>query len=232
MPELVVAKKPSRAARPPGAAEDFDWPRSEGSWWPWIARFLWSPAVDLHPSRRDALLSGWPEDAWSDPAILAHVSRHLLVAHGLADEAVRWNSAATDMRVALLPQAQLARLARRVGLALHGASPRGAPAMLDEAERMFVARRVPLYWRAPPVSGNDPAATGWHVLRVLVGKRFDGITRRFEWKTPLHPGKPAPVPGLDALGALTRKVLKEFEEPWCSLFATRRRPGLQIRLRG
>jgi hypothetical protein len=229
----------------PGA--DFGWSRSEGVLWPWIGRFFWSPAADLHPSRREALLPGWPEAAWSDAAVLAHVSRHLLSTAGLLPDAgrvppaARADSAAADFRIALLPQAPLTHLARRLGLALHASAPRTAAGeageagdadALDDAERAFLARRVPLYWRAPAVEGDDPRATGWHALCVLLANQSEAVKRRFEWKTPADPGRPAALPDAGALLALAWKILKEFDEPWSSLFATLRRPGCLIRLHG
>lgn len=203
-------------------------PRDEGGLWPWIGRFLWSPAADLHPSRRESLLPGWPSEAWSDAAVLSHVSRHVLNTQGLLGQ-VEWSSAAGEFRVALLPQVPLAHLARCVGLALHGAGCRANPA-IDEAERQFVERRVPLYWRAPPAEGDDPGATGWQALRVLVSGQAEGVARRFEWKTPLGPGRPAALPERDILLKLVQKILKEFEQPWSSLFAKLRQPDHQIRL--
>ncbi len=206
-------------------------PASQGSWWPWISRFLWSPAVDLHPSRRESLLPGWPTETWSDPAVLAHVSRHLLVTHELLDVATRWDYA-SDCPVALLPQAPLARLARGVGLVLHGGSLLDAGTTLNDEERSFIRHRAPLYWSLPSLKGDDPDATGWEALRVLVGRRSLAIERRFDWKNPRSCGKPASLPDADQLRMLVGKVLKEFEEPWCFLFGTLRAPRRRMRLRG
>ncbi len=262
------------ASAVPLAKASAEWVRDEGALWPWVGRFLWSPAPDLHPTRRESLLPGWPQEVWSDPRSLAHVSRHLLTAHGLleiisasagaaagsaktnsvsadaAARSARTNSASPDATarsaettalasadseflLALLPQAPLARLARRIGLALHGADACGSLTSLDEDERLFLTRRVPLYWHTPPVSGDDPDATGWRVLHTLTENQPDGVRRRFAWKTPLEAGRPAiSLPGSALLHGLIRKVLKEFESPWSSLFATLRRPGCQIRLHG
>ncbi len=217
-----------RADRPPGSP---DWLLEEGALWPWIGRFLWSPALDLHPSRRPVLLPRWPEEAWSDRAVLAHVSRHLLSAHALLGE-LRWDSRVAQFRLALLPGEPLARLARRIGLALHGPAAGAAGAVLDESERAFLTQRAPLYWRTAHVTGEDPAGTGWAALRILTGNQPDAVKRRFVWKTPITPGRPAPLPDSALLLALTRKILKEFEEPWSSLFETLRRPDRQIRLCG
>ena len=85
--------------------------RSEAALWPWIGRFFWSPALDLHPSRRASLLSGWPAEIWSDPRALEHISRHLLSSHGLL-ATISYDSAASDFLLVLLPQTPLARLAR------------------------------------------------------------------------------------------------------------------------
>ena len=219
---------PDEGARTADAAQ---WPASEGALCPWIGRFLWSPAMDLHPSRRRLLLPGWPEEAWSDPALLAHLSRHLLRAHGLQCEAraarVEWDSADGRCLIALLPQTALARLARRVGLALHGPT-RAAAEPLDDTDRAFI-ERAPLYWRAP-VPGEAPESSGWQAVCALVGTLSERMTRRFEWKTPAGGGEPVALPGTAALLGLTRKILKELEEPWCSLFETLRRPERQIRL--
>ncbi len=214
---------------------DSEWLREQHALWPWIGRFLWSPAADLHPSRHDQLLPGWSREAWSDPAVRAHVSRHLLSVHGLLDEprsdTVWHGSGGGDFLVALLPQAPLARLARYLGLALHGAAAGEASGALDEAERAFI-QRAPLYWHKPAVCANEPDATGWHALRILVGGQPAEVTRRFEWKMPVSLPDPVPDAGPAALLTLTRKILKEFEEPWSSLFATLRRPDCQIRLHG
>ncbi len=212
-----------------GSRTGLEWPRSEGIWWPWIARFFWSPAVDLHPSRREALLPGWPAEAWSDPSVLSHVSRHLLTAHGLKEEPVQWDHS-DDLPVALLPQTPLALLARYLGLALHGTSPRERGAVPNEADRLFIEQRVPLYWHQPPVAGDDPDATGWQAVRVIFGKRPEAIARRFEWKTPLSARKPGPLPARDVLRSLVRKVSKELDPPWSALLATPRPPGRQVHL--
>jgi hypothetical protein len=234
------------ASAAPLARASAEWVRTEGALWPWVGRFLWSPALDLHPTRRESLLPGWPQEVWSDPRSLAHVSRHLLTAHGLLEiisasagatarsaETTAFASADSEFLLALLPQAPLARLARRIGLALHGTDACGSLTSLDEDERLFLTQRIPLYWHTPPVSGDDPDATGWRVLHTLTENQPDGVRRRFAWKTPLEAGRPAiSLPGSALLHALIRKILKEFESPWSSLFATLRRPGCQIRLHG
>ena len=222
----------SRASEPIAAPANAEWLRSEVELWPWIGRFLWSPAADLHPTRRDSLLPGWPAQIWSDPGALAHVSRHLLSSHGLL-EATSYDSNAEGFLLALLPQAPLARLARRTGIALHGAKACDSLPSLDDDDRDFLTKRVPLYWHVKAVAGSDPDATGWHVLRMLTANQPDGVKRRFTWKTPLGPGQPAgTLPAAALLTGLIRKVLKELEPPWSSLFATLRRPGSQIRLQG
>jgi hypothetical protein len=209
-----------------------EWLGGEVALWPWIGRFLWSPAADLHPTRRDSLLPGWPAQIWSDASGLAHVSRHLLSSHGLL-EAPTYDSNADGFLLALLSQAPLACLARRTGIALHGAKACDSLTSLDEDDRDFLTKRVPLYWHVKPVVGSDPDATGWHVLRMLTNHQPDGVKRRFIWKTPLDPGQPAgTLPPAALLTGLIRKVLKELDPPWSSLFATLRRPGSQIRLQG
>lgn len=206
--------------------------QSEAALWPWIGRFLWSPALDLHPSRRESLLPGWPAEVWSDARALEHVSRYLLSSHGLL-EPLSYDSTAADFLLALLPQTPLARLARRVGMALHGATACESLPTLDEDDQAFLTKRLPLYWHVKPVEGSDPDATGWSVLRTLTTDQPDGVKRRFIWKTPLDGGHPAEtLPGAALLNGLVRKVLKELESPWSSLFATLRRPGCQIRLHG
>ncbi|WP_129781707.1 hypothetical protein [Peristeroidobacter soli] len=223
-------------ARAEGNAE---WVRSEAALWPWVGRFFWSPALDLHPTRRQSLLPGWPEDVWSDERALAHVSRYLLSAHGLLENTVTSVGAVvrdggdSEFMLALLPQSPLARLARRIGLVLHGAAACESLTALDEDERLFLTQRVPLYWHVRVVAGDDPDATGWHVLRLLLKGQPGDVRRRFLWKTPLEPGQPAKsLPGAALLHGLVRKILKEFESPWSSLFATLRRPASQIHLRG
>ena len=213
---------------------------NEAALWPWISRFLWSPAPDLHPSRRESLLPGWPSQVWSDQRALKHVSRHLLSSHGLL-ETPSYDSSAEGFLLALLPQAPLACLARRAGMALHGIEACESLPFLDEDDRNFLIKRVPLYWHVQPVHGGDPEATGWQVLRLLTAAQPDALQRRFTWKTPLDPGQPSghplghpggTLPGAALLNGLIRKVLKEFESPWSSLFAALRRPGCQIRLHG
>lgn len=214
------------------ATANAEWLRGEAALWPWVGRFLWSPAGDLHPTRRESLLPGWPVEVWSDLRALEHVSRHLLTSHGLLD-AAHFDSSADGFLLALLPQTPLARLARRMGMALHGAKACESLPFLDDDDREFLTQRMPLYWHVPPVGGTDPDATGWQVLRLLTADQPDTVKRRFTWKTPLDPGKPAgTLPGPALLTGLIRKVLKEFETPWSSLFATLRRPGCQIRLQG
>jgi hypothetical protein len=204
--------------------------QSDAALWPWISRFLWSPALDLHPTRRESLLPGWPAEVWTDPRALAHVSRHLLTSHGLLD-APAYDSASEGFLLALLPQPPLARLANRLGMALHGAKACESLADLDEDDRDFLTKRVPLYWHVRPVEGSDPKATGWHILRLLTASQPDSVKRRFTWKIPRDAGQPAgTLPGPALLNGLIRKVLKELEAPWSSLFATLRRPGNQIRL--
>ncbi len=216
----------------PAATQD-PWVQ-EGALWPWISRFFWSPAADMHPSRRPHLLPGWPGEAWSDAAVLAHVSRHLLSVHGLlADEAsgASFNRNGGGFLIALLPQTPLARLARYVGLALHGAATLEGPA-LDEAESLFVAQRAPLYWRASAPPTREPEASGWSALKQAIGPQPEEVMRRFEWKTPAATGQAQSVAGPGVMFVLVQKIIKEFEEPWPSLFATLRRPGHQIRLHG
>ncbi len=196
--------------------------------WPWVARFMWSPAADLHPTRREMLLPGWPESAWSDENVRAHVSRYLLLTQTLI-EPVRLNTGTGEFRLALLPQAPLARLARYIGLALHGAGAAGQAA--DEADRAFVRHRAPLYWRGSPVVGDDAVATGWRALRLLVGSQPAAVTIRFEWKTPSDNSESTGLPGAATLLTLARRVSRELEEPWASLFASLQRPDRQIRLR-
>lgn|GEM_PF-2183937 len=239
----------------------------DGALWPWLGRFLWSPALDVHPTRRERLLPGWPPEVWSDPAVCAHISRHLLRALDLLDTdpaGASLNRNSGGFVVALLPQAPLARLARYTGLALRGPAVLDDGTVLNEDERSFVSQRLPLYWHAPdaragvpentpsgmpanprsgvpgsPVSGapesaasGTPENAGWQALTAILGPQPEEITRRFEWKTPTGLGKAEPVAGADALLALIGKLLKEFEAPWSSLFATLRRPAHQIRLRG
>jgi len=201
----------------------------EEALWPWVGRFLWSPAADLHPSRRDALLPGWPEQAWSDPQVLAHLSHHLLRSHGLLGD-VRCDCDAGEFVIALLPQALLARLARQLGLALAGTTV-GATA-LEKEERAFLTRRLPLYWHARGTGGEDPEGCGWQALRALTAGQPTGVKRRFTWKTPLAPEQALSMPDPGALLALAGRILREYEEPWCSSFAMPRRPERQIRLCG
>jgi hypothetical protein len=202
----------------------------EDALWPWISRFLWAPAVDLHPSRRDTLLPGWPEAAWSDPQVLAHPSHHLLQSHGLLRD-VRCDSDAGEFVIALLPQALLTRLARRLGLAFAGTAVRAAEA-LEEGERAFLTRRLPLYWRAAGGGGEDCESSGWQALRAVMAGQPEAVRQRFGWKTPLEVGRPMSMPDCGALLALIGRILREYEEPWCYSFAMPRRPERQIRLRG
>jgi hypothetical protein len=102
--------------------------------------------------------------------------------------------------------------------------------LLNEAERAFLLHRAPLYWRWAPVDGGDPEATGWKVLRHLLFTQPAAIARRFQWKTPMARSAAGTLPGKAVQLVLVRKLMKELEEPWSSLFAMRR-PDRQIRLR-
>ncbi|MEJ0035243.1 MAG: hypothetical protein WDO68_04060 [Gammaproteobacteria bacterium] len=214
-------------------ASDPDHLLAQGALWPWIARFLWSPAVDLHPSHRALLLPGWPMEAWTDRAVLAHFSRHLLVTHGLLAES-RWDTGSAGFRVAVLPLEPLTRLARRIGFTLHGPAPVPGSELQedDDPDHGFLSERAPLYWRASHVTGDDPEGTGWHAVRLLAGDQPAAIRQRLQWKTPASGGRPAQLPDTSLLWPLARKILREFEEPWSSLFGTLRRPARQIRLCG
>ncbi|THF57270.1 hypothetical protein [Pseudothauera rhizosphaerae] len=194
--------------------------REEGALWPWIARFLWAPALDLHPSRRALLTPGWPEEAWRGPASLRHLSRHLLLDAGLTD-VPRWHSGATAFRLALLPAEPLAVLARRMALALAGNGWAAREGELDEAETHFLAERAPLYWQdAAPLAADDPLLAGWSALRTALAGQPEAIRRRFAWKTPQECDAAAPGTAAEALLALSQRILRESEEPWSSLFAS------------
>ena len=178
--------------------------RAEGPLWPWIARFFWSPAQDVHPTRRAALLPG-------------------LAAARLDDEAA-WDSTRVDFRVALLPPSPLQALARRMGLALRRPATHEDVAALEPAERDFVLERAPLYWRGATLAGDGPAeATGWQALGEMLAGQPAAVRRRFGWKTP-STLDPTPAAQLDvapgALQALALRILREAEAPWPSLFAT------------
>lgn len=182
---------------------------AEAALWPWISRFFWQPALDLHPLRRAALLNGWPAAAWQQPAVLAQLSRHLLRE---AEPMPAWHSGSSAFRLALLPQEPLARLARRIGLTLAGA---GAAGLADEEVR-FLAQRAPLYWRAAP-SWEDPQQSGWANLRAALAEQSAGVQARFAWKTAPAHGR-VEVHNGAAMLALALRILREFEEPWSCLF--------------
>ena len=196
---------------------------AEGPLWPWIARFFWSPAQDVHPTRRAALLPGLAAAAWDCPRALRHASSHLLAAARLDDEAA-WDSTRVDFRVALLPPSPLQALARRMGLALRRPAAHEDVAALEPAERDFVLERAPLYWRGATLAGDGPAeATGWQALGEMLAGQPAAVRRRFGWKTP-STLDPTPAAQLDvapgALQALALRILREAEAPWPSLFAT------------
>ena len=203
-----------------GAAERL---HAQNPLWPWVSRFLWSPAQDLHPSRRAELLPGWDDEAWSHPGVLRHVSRHLLASAGLTQE-TRWEEDAQGSRLALLPQEALALLARRVGLALR--PPRGeALASLAQQDRAFVTEPAPLYWHADeaqPPAGFE--ASGWRALRTSLQSLPNPLRRRFEWKTPIHTDPAQEESGAshtaEPLQALALRIVREFQEPWSCLFTT------------
>ena len=197
--------------------------RAEGPLWPWIARFLWSPAQDVHPTRRAALLPGLDAAAWDCPRALRHASGHLLAAAGLGGEAA-WDCARAGFRVALLPPSPLEALACRLGLALRRPAAPEDVAALTPAERDFVLERAPLYWRGAVLAGEGPAeATGWQALGEMLAAQPPAVRQRFGWKTP-STFDPTPAAQLDvapgALQALALRILREFEAPWPSLFAT------------
>ena len=197
--------------------------RAEGPLWPWIARFFWSPAQDIHPTRRAALLPGLDAAAWDSPRALRHASSHLLAVARLDDEPA-WDSARPDFRVALLPPSPLETLARRMGLALRRPVAPEDVAALAPAERDFLLERARLYWRGATVAGDGPAeATGWQALRELLAGQPAAVRQRFGWKTP-STFDPTPAAQLDvapgALQALALRLLRESEAPWPSLFAT------------
>ncbi|MQA40729.1 hypothetical protein [Rugamonas aquatica] len=188
--------------------------RREGRLWPWIARFLWAPALDLHPERRAALLPGWPEALWREPASLEHLSRHLLAS---AEPLPAWHSGASAFRLALLPQPPLALLARRLELAL-----RGGGSDLNDDDARFLMERAPLYWRPRPDAGGVAGTAGWAALRAALAGQPAAVRTRFDWKTPpiAMQADGANDGDSDALLALTLRILREFEEPWSCLFVT------------
>lgn len=178
----------------------------------WAARFLWSPARDLHPSRRAALAPGWDAAAWDSPRVLRHVSRHLLAA---APPPPPLEFAEPAVRLALLPQPPLGALARRLGLVLRPAAEREA---LDEAERAFLATRARLYWRGPRPDGDAPFdALGWGALRAALAPLPAALRLRFDWKLPLDAAAEVAADPA-ALQAAALRILKEFETPWSSSF--------------
>jgi len=163
-----------------------EWMQRERVLWPWIARFYWSPAQDLHPSRRAVLAPGVTDEMWGNATALAHVSRHLLAARGAVEFTPPARDAA-EYLIALMPQHSLARLARRVGLVLHRIEVSAADVTLDDDERVLLTQRMPLYWHTPAVHGREPEATGWYVLNTMVSDAPKDVRQRFEWKTPLDP---------------------------------------------
>lgn len=205
---------------------------------PWVRRFCWSPAAELHPTRREALLPGLSDAQWSRPGVQRQASRHLI--DGLSpaerldelDVEVELQVLSDAGRLAVLPQAPLERLATRLGFALGGPADDSDLLGLDADDRSFAQSRARLYWRGPrrPLEGGpSPRVLGWMALRRAVDGLPDGWTARFEWKTPVEPGPVPPTPSLltdaapVALCAAALRILKEFETPWSSLFANIRR---------
>lgn len=220
MPDLAA---PAPRATPVDAARV----REEGPLWPWITRFFWAPAQDLHPSRRASVAAELPAEVWQSRASLRHVSRYLLRSAALTDMP-QWHKDARAFQVALLPAEALNRLARRMSLALRGAplpadpqSELSAEQLADEAQ--FATQRAGLYWVAAHDSASwphPPDVLGWLALREAVATQPEAVRRRFAWKLPLACDEQgwAGAPS-DAMLALALRILREFEEPWCTLFA-------------
>ncbi len=197
-----------RADRPPGSP---DWLLEEGALWPWIGRFLWSPALDLHPSRPPCAVA-----ALAGRSVVGSRGARACVAPSTERACASGRAALGQPRRAISTRPVAGRAtcppctAHRTRSARPAAGAAGA--VLDESERAFLTQRAPLYWRTAHVTGEDPAGTGWAALRILTGNQPDAVKRRFVWKTPITPGLPAPLPDSALLLALTRKILKEFEE--------------------
>lgn len=177
---------------------------------------MWEPQADLHPSRRAAFAPLLGAEDWSNPRARTHLSRHLLTTTAVAQPA-NWDCSAEAFRLALLPHAPLFRLARLCGLALAASAP-----TRDAEETRFVTERATLYWHGPQLDIQENGAlelAGWEALRKAVSGQPEAIRQRFEWKTPEQPGTRLPA-GLSSQSfvALARRILKEFEEPWPSLF--------------
>jgi hypothetical protein len=168
-------------------------------------RLRWSPARDLHPARRVALLPGLDASDWSQPQVLRHVSCHLLDCLAGSQEP-DWTGERPALRLAVLPQDVLAPLARRIGLALtRPASGEG----LDDEESAFLAHRAPMYWRGATVEAETPEAAGWQALHTAVDE--PALRCRFVWKTaPATEQGSLPITA-QAAQLLALRVLRELE---------------------
>ena len=190
---------------------------AEGALWPWIHRFFWEPAKDLHPQRRVMVAPILQERDWEDVRTLGYVSRHLVDQIGKPDP-FEWDSRSFGFRLALLPSAPLSRLARLMGLAITG-----CPVDPDDEDADFAMERARLYWHRDGEESSTTACkqSGWRALREVVAGQPRPIGQRFEWKTPPDDGYlSSDCEDAEAQRALARRVLRELEEPWCNLFVT------------
>ncbi len=197
---------------------------------PAVARAVWRfnflPAVDLHPSRRAALLPELPDQVWHSQRAQPRLSVLVLKRSGLRDTSC-FDVPLRQWPLALLSVQRLERVARHVGALVLGVRVRaslardhvlGWKARLGDDAYRFAMTSASLVPQAKlPLSGlvnEGPAEVGYQLIRAALSDTPGPMCQRVCLKTPI--GTDAFAVETVQAGRLVDQVLRIVEAEWVS----------------